>query len=755
MLRVEILMTLRPRLGFVAAFLIVSVSFACAGAPPVLHPTMDYTSGWIGNSLNVVTPGEDKKGQPDFSYKWVQKDGNGLAVTPDGTCYATSGWDEAGKGVGIYKDGDDLGKCQGISVGGKGIAVDDKYVYASTTTRQPKGSPMLFTIGRWHLDGTAAPLDQPATFAREPSGIASYNHALYVADYAANSIRVFDPETFAETGKIACDQPFRIAFDSKGRLWVIHRANTGEPNQPATISEYNVATGAPTGRVIDDANGATALATTPDGLLLVAGPHQQVLKIDISGAKPNVIGAVGVKDGIYADPPGEMGPGRLLGLWGVGCDAKGGIYTLGRLIDIGTGTDLRAFSTDGTQKWQLSSVGFTDCVGVDPTSDGLDVYTRSCHFVLDPSQPPGRQFTWKGYTVDPAYDDGRITDHASRSGFCWTTPIMRRLNGRLYQFENSGPYFGIFRKGPGETFIPSGIISLAPPWLLTVKTGGHEHDLDWPPQQPMVPAAPATTPATPVSTNAAPEMSKTLWLWRDTNGDGKFQTDEFQSFPDRVKEINDVADSWVDNKGDIWLAGNHNTIWRLPMRGFDAQQNPIYGWDKSVRADGPAEFKDLRRLIYDSDTDTMVLAGISAGNKTPLHWGCIGDLVICYQHWSDPAKSAIKWKLSVPQDPAKPDLFFPAMSIAGDRVYLIQRFCNRVWVFNNDDASYIGMITTTPETGTSGWCDMNHGIEAWQRKDGSAFVFTEDDYRPKIRFYIVPPKPAPNPPLPIPAPAQL
>ena len=720
-----------------------------ADQPPTLHPTLQYTSGWIGNSLNVVQEGE-KDGKPDTTYKWVQKDGNGLAVTPDGTCYATAGWDEAGKGLGIYKDGDAIGKCLNISVGGVGVAADDKFVYASTSKKMPKGSPTTFTILRWNLDGSAAPLTDPASspnFETMSPGIASLNGELYAADSTANTIRVFDRETLAEKRSFSCPQPFRLTIGSSGKLWVIHRAVSEEPNLPATLTEYDAATGQPTGRTIGDVDGATAVATTPAGLLLVAGPHEQVLKYDVSAAMPKLVGTVGVKDGIYADPPGEMGPGRLLGLWGVGGDARGNIYTVARLIDVGTGIDLRSFSPDGTQQWQLSSVGFTDVVGVDPASDGLDVYSRSSHFVLDPTKAPGQQFTWKGYTVDPAYDDGRITNHATRSGFGWSAPMMRRLDGRLYMYLHPGPYFGIFRQGPGELFVPSGLITLTQEWLMRATTGGHEHDIDWPPQQPLAPIPPEPTRgnAPPTVATTTTPLGKTAWLWRDTNGDGKFEPDEFQALPDRVRAIDDIADSWVDLKGDIWLSGNHNFIWHLPLQGFDAQKNPIYGWNNAIKTQGPAEFGNVDRVIYESDTDTMYLSGTSADFKGRMHWGAIGNVIICYLHWSDPAKRTIKWKLDVPQDPSKPDLFFPSFCVAGDRVFLMQRFWSRIWVFNKNDASYVGMITTTPETGTSGWCDMDHGVSAFQRKDGSYFVFAEDDYRPKIRFYIVPPQPVASP----------
>jgi len=741
---------------------------------PVFHPTMKYIASWLDNSLNNIQIGE-KNGKPDTSYTWVQKDGNGLAVGQDGTCYATSCWDEAGKGIGIYsKDGEDKGMCDcwRTPVGEMGVAVDEKYIYAAargaSIMQRPAGfKPPASTILRWHLDGTQAPLDDPnmyPTFTGAAGGIVSFNQEIYVSDTSAGTIRVFDRETFAEKRSFPCDQPFRMTLDSGGKLWIIHRAIENHartdvisdaPNTPAKIAQFDPFSGKPTGLVIDDVDGATALATTPDGLLLVAGPHQQVLKYNISGPKPAQVGAIGVKDGVYADPPGQMGPGRLVPtVWGVGCDAQGNIYVLSRTADSLTGIDLRAFSSEGTQKWQLMHQGFIDCVGIDPDSDGLDVYSVSSHYVLDPSKPPGQQDTRKGYTFDPiSYDDGRIA-------FAWNAPIIRRLQGRLYMYLHPapGPFLGIFRKGSAEVFIPSGLIDLAPEWLMFAKTGGHEHELDWPPQQPMVPApaaARASAGATPPVDVGAPVTVKTRWQWRDTNGDGKIQPDEIQAMPDHVKDFGTINDSWVDLKGDIWLSGDKTSIWHMPLQGFDAQQNPIYDWLKAVKTSAPSDLVDVRRLIYDSDTDSMYLAGVAADTKDKIHRMAIGNVVICYQHWNDDAKRTIKWKLSLPPVPPDTDFFFPSFAVAGDRVFVLQRWWNRIWVFSNADAGYVGMITTTLESGWSGWCDMQNGISAFQRKDGSYFVFTEDDRRPKIRFYIIPQQPIPSPSLPLPSPTEL
>ena len=81
-----------------------------------------YTTSWIGNSFG----GGDK---------WVQIQISGMYVAPDGTIYTNSEWDEAGREVGIYRNGDVIGKAEDLHGwgrnGGVAIAADNKYIYVA------------------------------------------------------------------------------------------------------------------------------------------------------------------------------------------------------------------------------------------------------------------------------------------------------------------------------------------------------------------------------------------------------------------------------------------------------------------------------------------------------------------------------------------------------------------------------------------------------------------------------------------------
>ena len=57
-----------------------------------------YSTAWLGNSFR----GE---GNFDGQGQWVQNAADEIEVSPDGTVIAACGWDEAGRCLGLYKNG--------------------------------------------------------------------------------------------------------------------------------------------------------------------------------------------------------------------------------------------------------------------------------------------------------------------------------------------------------------------------------------------------------------------------------------------------------------------------------------------------------------------------------------------------------------------------------------------------------------------------------------------------------------------------
>jgi hypothetical protein len=101
---------------------VLSVFFFSASAQ-----ISNVTNSHIGNSFNG---GNDK---------WGQNYADELDVASDGTMITASAWDEAGRCVGVFKDGQPVAllktpfssDCWGFGTSTEAFAVDDNYVYVN------------------------------------------------------------------------------------------------------------------------------------------------------------------------------------------------------------------------------------------------------------------------------------------------------------------------------------------------------------------------------------------------------------------------------------------------------------------------------------------------------------------------------------------------------------------------------------------------------------------------------------------------
>ena len=236
----------------------------------------------------------------------------------------------------------------------------------------------------------------------------------------------------------------------------------------------------------------------------------------------------------------------------------------------------------------------------------------------------------------------------------------------------------------------------------------------------------------------ATQPAKGSWVWRDANGDGKFDASEFDAY----EGDNPYAWGWwVDTKGDVWRANREYGLRWFPLQGFDAHGNPIYMVASSKVLPSPAPFAttatdrgDVKRIEYDAATDTMYLGGF-----TPQHhdegdtWYALGRIVAAYPKWSKGNRAA-RWQIELPFDP-KTDAP-KAMSVAGDYLFVVMGTSAQVRVYRTDTGALVGLMSPGPEVGgKSGWVDIPHGIRAVKRGDGQYLIFVEEDWRAKIIQY--------------------
>jgi hypothetical protein len=666
-----------------------------------------YTTSWLGNTFGGGS-------------QWVQNNVQGLYVAPDGTVYTNSRWDESGREAGIYKEGKVIGRSNELHgwgrLGGPAITIGGKYVYLAMSQESqevvgqdypPKGT-VWYAVRRYTLSGEPAPFTGGRGYDKSmlivskskhdlstgPTnpilGLASVGSELYVSDKATNRIRVYSTGTMTELRSWSFERPGQITVDRQGNLWVVQ---TKDSRNPPKILHYSK-TGTPLPEKITDVVDPTALAVDKQDRLLVAenGPRQQVLIYRVAGT-PKLVGTFGKEGGIYSGKRGEIGDLKFYGITGIGVDAGGNLYVNSNGFDDGvngSGTDLRKFSPSGGLAWKLQGLTFIDNADVDPSSDGASVLTKHEHFVMDYSKGSGKEWTYKAYTLDKFRypDDPRL--HRE-----YASAFVRRIGGQrfLYLTDMYANHLAVFRFD-GEIAVPCLIFAKEP-----IK--------GWPSDQP----------------------KEGGWIWRDRNGDGSIQKNEYESLGAGDGSI------WgweVDGKGDIWQASGD--IIRYRQQGLDSHGTPLYTRAASEVVSIPAPFDKVERIKYFPDTDVMYLAGYTTDHPNVQNdWGRVGREIVRYDRWSKDKN--MRWRLTLPFDPDN-NLSMKAMDVAGDKVFAVDSKTATVYVYNAITGNSVTKLTPGPEVNhESGWVDIPYGLRAYRKSTGEYLVFVEEDGKGKVIMY--------------------
>jgi hypothetical protein len=695
-----------PALAGAIISTVTALSVAALSVTSNPLPNISYKTSWIGNTFGGGS-------------KWVQIQISAMYVASDGTVYTNSVWDEAGREAGIYKDGDAIGKASNLHgwgrTGGEAVTANGKYLYIAMTQGAidrmviqdyPPYKTNWYCVRRYNLSGEPAPFVGGRGYDKsmlivstsgQVTGLANAGSELYVSDSATNRIRVYDSETLAELRSWSSDRPKQIAVDTQSNLWILQAKDASNPPK---ILHYSK-TGTLLFQKITDVVEPTAIAIDPQGRLLVTenGPRQQVLIYDISGT-PKLIGTLGTKGGIYSGTRGEVGELKLNGLTGVGTDRAGNIYVSNDGFG-GSGTDLRKFSTLGKMQWQLLGLQFVDNADADPGTDGLDVFTKHEHFVMDYSKKNGQEWSYKAYTLDKFRypDDPRLHNqtHSVASVF------VRRIEGKrfLYLTGMFAHQISVYRFD-GEIAVPSAIFA--------------RNHSTWPTNQPATGS----------------------WLWHDKNGDGSIQSNEYEN----LGAADDSIWGWeVDSNGDVWQASESGAIGHYPFQGLDTYGTPIYNAATSKKIPMPAPFKSLARIKYFPETDTMYLTGYTNQRPNIKGSGIVGTEIIGYDNWSNSRN--IRWRVALPYQPsdnpdpgAKNFVVIKAMDITGDRIFATSVLDAEVYVYDTVTGTSIAKLTPGIEVAReSGWVDIPYGLRAYQRANGEYVVFVEEDAKAKVIMY--------------------
>ena len=367
------------------ASVLICGTLALAGGPTAAQDRgraadspLRYSISWIGNSFS----GKEE---------WVQNNIAEIAVAEDGTVYASSEWDEAGRCVGAYKDGhankalfkqyDGRGghKAWGWGTAGSAVAVDATFLYVVNT----EGELLRFRRD----DGRYA--DQ--TLVGKSIDMTCRAGMLYVLT-EKGELQLRKTDDLSLAGGFMVSGARDVAVDRDGRVWL---------RMDKDIRAFK-ADGSPLDASITGLEDPSDIAFAQDGRLIVCdnGTRNQVLFYDVQGA-PKIVGAFGERGGLRSGVPGDVEdkPRKLFALRGAGTDAEGNLYiALGKNMSI-----IRKFDPGGQLAWELQSLFFVDATSVLPGSDGAEIYGREEIFTYNFDASPGAR-AWKLRAVTADFD---------------------------------------------------------------------------------------------------------------------------------------------------------------------------------------------------------------------------------------------------------------------------------------------------------------------------------------------------------------
>ncbi|CAG4892557.1 hypothetical protein R52603_01444 [Paraburkholderia saeva] len=709
-----------------------------ASCPLHAENVLNAKTSWIGNTF----------GFGDGT--WMQIDIAAIAVSPDGKVYTNTIWDESGAEASIYQNGKVVGLAGDThgwgNLGGTAVAINRKYEFLAVAVGNEGGH--LVSAGVWPEKGKqwygvsrreiadpkrSAPfrsganvsvaLDPRARLAAsflmvnevptgqkaEIDGLAASDTTLYVSNTSRDRIEVYDADSMVQKTTWSVREPGRIALAPDGTLWVLTGTHGDASRRVAHFTadgqRLNDTLPLPDDTVVAD------VAVDGQGRVLVAdnGPRQQVLFFSRTNGRYTASGTLGERGGIFSGVSGRPGPQRFNGLTGVGVDARGNVYVscngvgpVRKVIGANLGATLESYAPDGRQLWQLQGLLFVDGAWMDPSRPD-SVYTGNKRFELDLSKPAGQDWKYVGFLSNRfRYPEDPVFTVAEWPGL----PVARKLKGRTFLFltDMYADHIKIYRFDAarnGETAIPSGFIA-------------------------------GSAKAVENIPNAPPGGD---WMWRDANGNGRFDANEF-SRNDSGAKFPGGWGWWIDSAGDIWRTRDTQGIYRLHFGGLDASGNPVYAWSNMTTYPVPAPFTELRRAVYDPPTDTMYATGYTAElGVDRAFWKEAGRLLVRYDKWSS-GKPVQRYAITLPwETKTRPVATIMGFTVEGQYIFAVEPFAT-IHVYDKDSGREVGVIRPGPEVGrASGWVDVPNGISAFRRSDGEYLVFVEEDARGKVLMY--------------------
>ncbi|PCE32279.1 SMP-30/gluconolactonase/LRE family protein [Burkholderia ubonensis] len=176
----------------------------------------------------------------------------------------------------------------------------------------------------------------------------------------------------------------------------------------------------------------------------------------------------------------------------------------------------------------------------------------------------------------------------------------------------------------------------------------------------------------------------------------------------------------IDGNGDVWAGLNGtNTLTHYLMTGFDATGKP--SWGKPTTIPVPATVAPVTRIVYQSDSDTMILAQGLAGN---WDWTAMNGYIEIYHGWKAGNTTAPNPVITLTSPNPK--------TIAAAGHYLFVGYVHTVPNIDVFDLDTGALVTTLTNSNTTAMdvgndVDSMYGIRAYLRSTGE-YVITKDNY---------------------------